>query len=259
MLYQLRRHPFGVTAWFEHCLVLTYALPAELLNGLLPPGLHLDTHVKGKNEYGFVAIAMVQTRALRPTGFPKYLGQDFFLSGYRVFTKFQTLGGRILRGLRILRSDTDRRLLETAGNLLTHYNYRQAKVRIAAEFSRLDIRVETPDRGADLSLVADLSDGSVSVPSGSCFRDDRQARRFAGPLPYTFDYEPETHSIVVIKGVRQNWRPRPVHVEVFENTFLEHPPFGCANPVLASAFYVHDIPYCWKRGVRHPITEEVRC
>src|SRR6188768_792040 len=101
MLHILKRHPVPVSAWFEHCLVLAYAYPAEALRPLLPPGLTVDEW----NGLGFVAVAMVQTRGLRPTRTPALMGMDFFLTGYRIFTKFRTPGpeGRTLRGLRILR------------------------------------------------------------------------------------------------------------------------------------------------------------
>lgn len=52
-----------------------------------------------------------------------------------------------------------------------------------------------------------------------------------------------------IEGVRENWRPRPVAVEVLRNTFFDSAPFENAWPVLASAFQVHDISYRWKRGI----------
>ena len=41
----------------------------------------------------------------------------------------------------------------------------------------------------------------------SPFANLEDARRFAGPLPYTFDYEPETNSIVMIKATRTRWEP----------------------------------------------------
>src|SRR6266480_1675453 len=81
---RLRRHPFAVKAQFRHCLVLTYALPTESLERLLPPGLFLDTY----RGFGFLAIAVVQTEALRPVFLPALFGQDFFLSGYRIFARY---------------------------------------------------------------------------------------------------------------------------------------------------------------------------
>jgi SAM-dependent methyltransferase len=251
LLFRLQRHPLPVRAHFDHCLVLCYAFPAELLAPLLPPGLTLDTY----DGYGFVAVAMVQTRGLRPAFLPRRLGQDFFLTGYRVFVKFRTPGGpggRTLRGLHILRSNADRALMVAGGNLLTHYNYRRCGATLAASSRDLSIAVRTPDGEADVDVVAHL-EGAAELPAHSPFRTLHDARRFAGPLPYTFDYEPQTHSIVAIRGQRESWSPRLVPVEVRTMSFLDGARFRGVEPILASAFYVQDIPYRWERGVRHPL------
>jgi uncharacterized protein YqjF (DUF2071 family) len=245
----LQRHPVAMQATFEHVLVLTYALPASTLQPLLPPGLSLDTF----QEYGFLAIAMVQTRGMRPRLAPQLLGRDFFLTGYRVFTRYRTRSGRVLRGLRILRSDTDSATMVRWGNRLTHYSYRLAAVTCCAADNSLEIDIRTPDAEADLHVRAHLGAASAALPEGSPFPDLRTARRFAGPLPFTFDYEPETHSIIRIQGVRDKWNPQPVRVEVFRNTFLSRDPFFSAHPVLASAFHLANVPYRWKRGIREPL------
>lgn len=241
----LKRHPFGVTAWFRHCLVLTYALPPTVLEPLLPPGLILDTY----NGVGFVAIAMVQTQSLRPSCFPRVLGQDFFLSGYRIFARYTTKAGRTLRGLRILRSDANRRVMVFFGNLLTHYNYRLAQAEVREQDYQLEVELRTPNAEADLHVLADLSSPPAAPPTGSPFSDLHEARLFAGPLPFTFDYEAQTNSIVLIEGVRKRWKPRPVNVQVLESTFFCTAAFRSAQPALANAFYAEDIPYHWKPGV----------
>ena len=63
---RLRDHPFEVDAHFDFSLVLTWALPAEVLQPLLPPTLQVDTFddAAGK-RWGFLAVAMVQTKGLR--------------------------------------------------------------------------------------------------------------------------------------------------------------------------------------------------
>lgn len=249
MRHLLQRHPIPVKAWFRHSLVLTYALPASVLEPLLPPGLVLDTFA----EFGFVAVAMVQTRGLRPAFLPHVFGQDFFLTGYRIFTRFRTGDGRLLRGLRILRSDTDRQRMVWSGNLLTHYHYRLAQAAVSETAETLSVQITTPGAEADVQVIARLGTPMEAPPPGSPFQDLHQARLFAGPLPFTFDYEPETHSVIAIEGVRQNWKPVPVHVEVQKLTFLDRPPFDRVRPVLANSFHVRDIPYAWKRGVRHPL------
>jgi hypothetical protein len=245
MMHLLKRHPFPVKAFFGHSLVLTYAYPQHLLKPLLPPGLVLDTY----EDYGFLAIAMVQTIGLRPAFLPSWMGQNFFLSGYRIFTRLDRPGSS-LRGLRILRSDTDRRLMALSGNLLTHYKYQRAQVNFKQDGETLAIRIETKGGHADLDVVASLASKPAAMPGGSPFPDAHTARKFAGPLPYTFDYEEETGSIISIRGVREHWDPQPVAVDVRKCAFLEREPFRQARPLLANAFHLQDVPYRWERGVR---------
>jgi len=193
---------------------------------------------------------MVQTEGLRPSYLPEIMGQDFFLAGYRIFSNYTTVEGKKLRGLRILRSDAARKLIKCMGNLLTHYNYCHSKVRVIEENRHLEIKIQTDRSEADLHVVADIGSDVETLPGGSPFISLREARRFAGPLPYTFDYEEQTHSVIQIHGQRRNWNPRPVPVRVLETSFFKHPPFDRAQPVLANAFHIQDIPYRWERGIR---------
>ena len=134
--------------------------------------------------------------------------------------------------------------------MLTHYNYRRCEATITASRDELHFTIATSNGEADVDVTADLA-APAQLPPNSPFRTARDARRFAGPLPWTFDYEPQTHSIVAIKGVRENWSPRPVNVDVRKLSFLDDAPFAGATPILASAFHVRDNPYRWERGVRH--------
>jgi hypothetical protein len=242
MLHQLKRHPLPVEAHLRHSLVLTYAWPTELLEPLLPPGLVLDTH----NDHGFTAIALVQTERLRPAFLPASLGLEFFLIGYRIFVR--PADAASLRGLYILRSDSDRRLMVLLGNLLTHYSYRLADISTTEQGGRLMITVRTLNGEADLDLVAELTNAPPSPPPGSPFADLAAARRYAGPLPYTFDYEQQTGSIVAVKATRKAWDPRPVAVEVHEASFFQSTPFSGTDPVLANAFHTAHVDYRWERG-----------
>lgn len=243
----LKRHPIPMAAFFRHSLVLTYAFPSQVLAPMLPPGLVLDT-LRG---HAFLAIALVQTRDMRAAFLPAACGGDFFLSGYRIFTRLAG-GAHSKRGLRILRSDTDSIWMVRAGNLLTHYNYRLCRVALEDHTDLLHWTIRTPGAEADLEVKARIADGPAPLPASSPFRTLAEARRFAGPLPYTFDYEPPTRSIIGIRAVRQNWNPQPIAVEVLQNTFLEHEPFCSASPLLANAFHVSDVPYQWQRGRRMP-------
>ncbi|MEM1357027.1 MAG: DUF2071 domain-containing protein [Bacteroidota bacterium] len=234
----LKRHPFAVEAFFRQSLVLTFALPLETLASLLPPPLELDTY---SDRYAFVAVAMVQTEGLRPKGFPKWLGNDFFLSGYRIFTRYTNRAGKRLRGLYILESQTDKVQMAALGNLMTHYNYR--KIVIDQERSGEQYTVHSPSEGFHIVVH---EDAAPVLPKGSPFTNWKQARRFAGPLPFTFTYVAKESTMLIVEGVRQNWTPQPVSVATCTMPWLDRSGFGAAQ--LASAFVVKDIPYYWKRG-----------
>ena len=241
----LQRHPIPISAFFRHALVLTYAIQPEILQPLLPHGLVLDTYC----GYAFLAVALVQTERLRPSFLPSAMGHDFFLSGYRIFTRLNC-GGLSRRGLRSLRSDADHSWMVRAGNWLTHYNYHLCQATIEEGDGKIRWTIQTPHSEADLDVVAHLADEPAPLPPGSPFATLVDARRFAGPLPYTFDYEKATDSIIGIHAIRQKWNPQPVVVDVRRNTFLERESFCRNAPILANAFHVRDVPYQWQRGRR---------
>jgi Uncharacterized conserved protein (COG2071) len=252
MLTALRRHPIPIQAFFRHSLVLTYAFPEEILKPLLPPGLTLDCY-QGNS---FLAIALVQTERLRPVGLPSAFGRNFFLSGYRIFSRYRRHDGKVLRGLRILRSDTDSSLMLWVGNLLTHYRYSKCVVKSQRTPEMLEVLITTPRAAADLSVRAWVENAADAPPSGSPFADLKVARHYAGPLPFTFDYEPQSRKMIIVEGVRQNWNPKAVRVEVSRCTYLERPPFNSVPLCLANAFYIENIPYRWRRGVVDPLSKE---
>lgn len=235
----LKNHPFAVEAFFDSSLVLTFAVPQEQLRHLVPQCLALDTF---QDQWAFLAVAMVQTRGLRPKGFPSYLGNDFFLIGYRIFVRYTTLAGKRLRGLYIIKSETDKKKMEFFGNIFTHYNYTTTDVQQMTEGPLRTIRSEK----SKFTLIVEQTGREAGLPAGSPFTDWKGARRFAGPLPYTFTYDAADNAVLIVEGVRQNWKPEPVSVKRHEFEFLAK--LGLQGAVLANAFEIKDIPYHWKKG-----------
>jgi len=248
-MYLLQRHRMPIKARFESSLVLAYAVPTGVLQPFLPPGLVLDTY----KDFGFLAIALVHTSDLRPAFVPRGMGISFFLSGYRIFTRYKTRSGQTLRGLKILRSDTNHWAMRFFGNMLTHYNYELSSWDVRRTDQNYSIQISTPDHKADLYVEAALQ-GDPTLPPGSPFKDFRDARRFAGPLPFTFDYERQTNSIIRVEGVREQWNPRPVSVTVHRSGFLEQDAFRDAGAILANAFFLENIRYAWRRGIRETLS-----
>lgn len=136
------------------------------------------------------------------------------------------------------------------GNLLTHYRYELSRCHVRRTENTYAVETVSQQGDADLLVEADIANEPGSLPPGSPFPDFREARKFAGPLPFTFDYEKQTHSIIRVEGVRQHWDPRPVSVTVRRNTFLDKDMFRSTGATLANAFYLENVPYSWKPGIR---------
>jgi hypothetical protein len=235
----LKNHPFAVEAFFRRSLVLTFAAAKADLQPLVPECLALDVFA---DRWAFIAVAMVETTGLRPKGFPSLLGSDFFLIGYRVFVRYTNIAGRRLRGLYILKSETDSRRMEFFGNIFTHYKYTTTDISQTRHDHRMEVR--SAQSGFRIAIKTEVDD--VPLPEHSPFADWKEARRFAGPMPFTFTYNAATKNVLIIEGVRENWAPKPVQVTDYHIAFLQTLPLKAA--VLANAFAVENIPYYWKKG-----------
>lgn len=236
----LKNHPFAVEAHFDSSLVFTFAVPKEEVIPLIPECLEPDVFI---DRWAFIAIAMVQTKDLRPKGFPAFMGNDFFLIGYRVFVRYTNAAGRNLRGLFILKSETDKKKMEFFGNIFTHYHYNTTDVAIEHHDGLTCIH---SNASGFKVTIEEKENEEIPLPSTSPFTDWKEARRFAGPLPFTFTYDPVRQEVLIIEGVRENWKPKPVQVLEYDFSFLNK--LNISNAVLANAFIVHDIPYYWKKG-----------
>lgn len=240
---QLKHHPFPVLARFERVVAVSFAFPESALRPLVPEGLEIDVF----EGFGFVTAALVWTRDLRPAGFPEFLGQDFFLAGYRIFTRLQDNSGRRLRGLKILRSETDKRRMVSLGNLMTGYNYRHVDLLIEKSGSETRVKTSLPDGSTTLDLAFDAESENAELPPHSPFKDWRTARRFAGPMPFTFSPEADG-SFVVIEGSRTEWVPRPIVVKDWQVGLFDEAPLNGVKPILANAFAVENVAYRWEKG-----------
>lgn len=238
-MLNLRNHPFAVEAFFEKSIVITYAFPKETLQSLIPKCLELDTF---QDEFAFIAVAIVQTKNLRPKGFPAFMGNDFTLIGYRIFVRYRNSKGKNLRGLYILKSETDKKKMEFLGNIFTHYNYETTDISI--EQSENNIQIKSEKSQLKINLIQKGKDSKL--PKNSPFLDWKEARRFAGPMPFTFTFDESKNEVLIIEGVRSNWKPEPLEIVSESVNFFNERNLNDGIP--ANAFIVKNIPYHWKKG-----------
>ncbi len=235
----LKNHPFAVETFFKSSIVLTFAVPKDQIKNLIPKCLELDTY---QEKWAFIAVAIVQTKDLRPKGFPKFLGNDFILIGFRIFVRYTNNEGKRLRGLNIIKSETNKKKMRFLGNIFTHYNYTSTDITLK---TKEDFKIINSQK-SKFEIVIEKSTNDLQLPKGSPFIDFKDARKFAGPLPFTFTYNEQKKEVLIIEGVRQNWKPIPINIKSHSIDFINS--LNIENLVLANSFEINNIPYYWKKG-----------
>jgi hypothetical protein len=150
--------------------------------------------------------------------------------------------GKRLRGLYILKSETDKKKMSFLGNVFTHYNYTTTDI----TFNQDSKKILIFSKRSKIDIEIKLTNPFVDLPKNSPFRYWKEARRFAGPLPFTFSYNKSTKKVLIIEGVRKEWHPKPVEVVKYQIDFVDQKAFN--HIVLANAFMIEHIPYLWKKG-----------
>jgi hypothetical protein len=128
------------------------------------------------------------------------------------------------------------------GNIFTHYNYVKTDIQLIQKSDSLLINAT----GGGLNIQVSNPDEASALPDESPFENWTEARRFAGPLPFTFSYSPRSQKVLIVEGSRQNWTPLPAGVLHCHSSYIES--LGFKNKILANAFVVNNVSYFWKKG-----------
>jgi hypothetical protein len=132
--------------------------------------------------------------------------------------------------------------MEWLGNIFTHYNYSTTDIKQSKHDNKISIISER----SDLKVEVEIIDENFSLPSDSPFTEWKEARKYAGPLPHTFTYDSEKKEVLIIEGIRHNWKPLPLRVIDYQIPFLQT--LKLKNVKLANAFIITNVPYYWKKG-----------
>ena len=133
--------------------------------------------------------------------------------------------------------------MQLFGNIFTQYNYTTTDITVTKHEESLHIHSD--HSGFEVSIDTKENE-TIELPAGSPFPGWKEARRYAGPLPFTFTYNVASKKVLIIEGVRENWTPAPVRVLDYRFSFLNEMNFHYMR--LANAFIIKNIPYYWKKG-----------
>lgn len=230
--------PFNVVTEFKAFALLLYSVDLVSAKKLIEDPFILKEH-KGR---GIMATAFAKVKHLRPAFLPSFLGVNFDFAGFRFMVDYHSNSkNKDLSGLKILRSVSNNKLLSAGGKIFSQYNF---------SYSNLEInqsQISTTIKGELFDIELQHSSDKRFIQAGSLFSDYSEARKFAGPLLYTF--ERKAHKISIVEGSREHWQPRPAKIIAHRNDFFAELPFSKLDAIPEAAFTINDIPYSWQKAI----------
>lgn len=144
----------GVRSTFSRSTILIFAYDVGYLQALLPPGLTVDSD----GSIGFLAVAYVDSRSLRPAAVKREIGIGFRLRELLIFCSYTNRSGRRMNGLFLLGSSVSSGVAWIGSKLLTPYvSVEYRKLVIAEGSDRSSTTVS--DRNALLIECSRLPEG----------------------------------------------------------------------------------------------------
>src|SRR5438132_8997738 len=131
------KNPFTLVGTIERCWLFVYQTPAAEARTLVPAALELVKH----GDCAFWNIVVCRLRAMRPRGFPAFVGVGYWHVAYRFYVRFQPASGASDEGLFFARSDCDSRAMAVMGNLLHAFNFHTAEMAVSAEAPLLRLAI----------------------------------------------------------------------------------------------------------------------
>ncbi len=238
-MFAWKNYLYTFDAFFNASLVLTYAIPKASLQLLVPDFMHLGLF---NDEWAFLEVEVLDTRQIRPRGFPTFTSNDFITIAFRVLVEYVKTDDKKFRGLYTLKSETNKSGLAFWGNVLNTYRFTATDLRIYKDEKNMSVF----SYRSGLEIEATIDEHAIPLPPSSPFKDVEEAMEFTGSFPYIFIHDPDTKETLIIEGVRKNWKPRPVEIVQEHIEFIEE--MDIRDVRLASAFLVENVPVVWKKG-----------
>jgi len=231
------KNPLTVVGTIERCWLFVYQTPADEARALVPGALELVT----QGGCAFWNIVVCRLQAMRPRGFPPFLGASYWHVAYRFYVRFHPASGPPIEGLYFLRSDCDSSLMTVMGNALTDYHFHAAGVHVVDDGAQLRLAIRSPEAAA--RAILDRTQPPVLLEH-SIFPSLAEASAFLKYKPFGISLDAAGNAnVVAIERDEAAWTSRLIHVASAEWQFFE------GKTVLPEICYeVEPIAYQWNRA-----------
>lgn len=233
------KHPLPMRTVFRNCFLVNFAMTPETLARVLPPPLEPDV----AHGRAFLSVVIADMDRMRPAMLPAWCGISYRQVVYRAVVR---CGAE--RGVHFLRSDADNPFMVFMGNLLSFFEFHDARI-VAERTPRahhVDLATEAGDRAA-IHASFDLAGASRAAPPDSVFGSLAEAQQFLVELYAAFRPRPGRRGVDTVRIRRGAWNISFVGAPRARFEFMDgSAAFPAGSTRLDSIMYVEDIEYYWR-------------
>ncbi|MCA6362038.1 MAG: DUF2071 domain-containing protein [Bacteroidetes bacterium] len=222
----LRNIPITFSGQLHQIRLINFYVDAAEVQHRLPAPLKLRLF----NGRALVSMINVSLQHMRASFMPQALDFNYYHAGFRLLIDDSELNGGEAKGVYFLESFTDKPLMKTGGNLLTHYRFSPAKINVIQNMLEL--------RSGDKFL-------NWAIDTAHSGNDNEELRQTIATIDRA--YSVNNGRVQMVRILRERWPIRPAEGYLFETNFFETARF-------AGAFVVDQkIDYTWLPA------SEIRC
>ena len=195
-------------------ILVNYRVDADVLSRVMPAPFE----PKLIGNLGIAGICLIRLKAVRPRGFPEFVGISSENAAHRIAVQWKS-NGEVQQGVYIPRRDSSSRLNSFLGGRLFPGLHHYATFNVGETDEKLRVSLDAIDGSVHLLVEARLAQ---DLPPKSIFGSLRRASLFfeEGSLGYSPTGREGEYDGLELRTV--NWRVEPLEVDEVESSFFEN-------------------------------------
>ena len=251
------RLPFTMKTVFQDLLLLTYIVPPDGLNALLPDYIHPFVY----NDKSWISIVVGNMRGMRPAPIPEFLGVNYYQVVYRAVVCLKTKDGAVRPGVFFLRSDGNDPVMSFFGNRLTEFRFHYFRTESISLFQQNDqllVGVETADKSGDLVMHLANQGQAETHPPYEDFDSVAAEKETLVQLFHAYAYDEQKQIVYDLEIERGDWHLDRLELRDGYSAFFTEEPFTKEQATPGPMVYIQGCDYIWKPMAEIPVGQLVR-
>ncbi len=231
--------PSTIEGVIRRRLLINFRTSPEVASRVLPERFRPKVHA----GWAMVGICLIRLEAIRPKGFPAFLGISSENAAHRIAVTWMDEAGSQQEGVYIPRRDTSAWPNHLAGGRLFPGEHHLSRFQVEDDGLKVSLRLRARD-GVEVTVVGNMGD---HLPGGSIFGTLQESSDFfqMSSTGYSATKHAQIHD-----GVRLSigeWKVAPFEIEQAESSYFQDPKlFPSQSVVFDHALIMRNISHEWQ-------------